>query len=1579
MSFIRFCRAVYFILLSLWLPAHAYASGDTTGAAAPFVFTEENKQRTKDIANGYSTSSSGVADKVGNTHDVLDRSNKFFRYDEETTGVLGDQTQTMDFSSNGSIKTNAMQFENSLIGSGDASSEGRVYKLLNKHREAPEYKEPSSKLKELSDDLTLTDDNPATNSRLQGYLDMDAQAQAGVVCRNVDPEPIIETRTVTSQHFCSEQVGNIYLETSCSATRTLITPAHEFADAEKSVLEDGDLLTTTYKYTMNGEGEVDFYVSEIDSFVFDLDIKSSSKSAAVLLNNSFVLSYESLTEIPSSYLVEGKNTFKVIVQDSNWKDEPFDYVDGEKYVCTKGTQTYYQRHDKKDRYTKCVDTKLPNFLGDIDPNNEMSVYLEQPRGWKKSDSKPKVYTTMPGEITWGEKYQGNFVKDLGIFGITLNASHSILCTGSIASGNAECRTAAVGESKHSSDMNQSLAGLSAKLTSVWNSKSYNSEHRSYNIFSNTFSPDKLGFRPANWVGKTDFTLVFKHKKIIETIREIPSGCISNPSSVTVQVIGGPVLTNAVGVAVPQENFTDSPLGRSNETWECLDARVSHINAGVIPVTINKEDSTLLREMYPGEKISVQPEGICFKVKARKFLVNINNASACDDGTWSCYGADYIATENAGNAWLGIVGNNAGCDELKKNSECSITNNSCEIRNSDTGECTYTGLSFSCSKEITTVSPSPASSVVCNAPFPCASGDDSCGDLNITPSTSFAQTAGMLTAANMISKEGKCANDDPSTCILFGGESGVCRDKVSVEGYGGKDCCENPTDFTTADGIRLAIAIASTDFFQDLVASMYNAVANAAKDLFVDLMADQATDVAVDAAAQAAVDTAAHSATSAAASSAATTGASSAGAAGATTATGSIASSATMQAIGSAVSFVGAVYTAYVIAKALYDIATQCNADDFSTASKLGMGECLQYDSYCSDRNGFGTCITHKRKFCCYTSAFSKHLNKEIFDKGLGGRSLVDSSSCEGLSMNDIANLDWSQITLEGWIDELMVGGIIPTSDGYVVGEVNDSGVVNAGALSEEDQATISAMTPKEQEDYARGMSQLKGDNQLTSPAAYFSEENMVDLVGKVTEDPDAATASSNAEEVFEKYEDLRIEDVRADTRRELLYDTLYEQLYETCGYEHVSDLNYSVEKLQRFIVDEDGTRIDRGECSVYDGVSAGFMHKFTACSVGVVAGKYIPNMTRYFTTEDGVEKVDNCAPQNFDVSAQACGISHHIKYGYSQSDFVLTANSITAGSFVASPCGYAELHSARYPHVVNVCAINISHPNMLISHETKVVIEGATETVVSCNHDETIPLNYSECGTEHLEGGYKTRYQTSYLVGGVTHDNNDCGLIDGVSLFKEYSYNDCGVELVGKSMVTKHERMFVYGGVDRIQTSCSIVDGVSVDMPLEYESCGFEYAADESKTSKYIEFYMRDGRKIIRTDCSVIEGVSETTFRGKKECGIDVDVDTDTVTKSVVYSDQSCDTDTPIQESVKASPTLCSMSSSGAGYTLSYSLGGISYQYNQCTSPLAATLSKYETKKSGCGWGKKRKNRYYTWSTSGGQVLGTYKKKGSCK
>ena len=1129
---------------------------------------EQAKERIRSIAEGYRSSSSGVSDSNGNNVDVLERSRNTIRVDENTTGSLGNAADDMDFSSNASINMHSKAFESKLVQSGDESSEGKVFSLLKGHRESQEYQNPNSDHENLVNNMTLVNDDPDTNPFLSEFQQLEASAAAGTVCRTVDPGSSSEVREVITDEHCSEQTGTIYMESSCTVKRNLIAPIHQVPDFESHTV-DGN--KNTYEITTVGEQEFSFSVSNKELVNFKLDIEESSNSVVATLNGNIILQYGVVTENAARYLVEGENKVAVTVQDSEWKNDEWEYQNGMHYGCLTTPITLLRGK----LYARCValddfggyadvydDPEWTDAYDELRLSDEKKHYAAVPYYKKRGSRKTWSAVYWPGPIVWGEwnirTYPGHFAhrsRESNSW-----ASVAIKCKGT--RNNSDC----VFGSLVSDTRSEAISAINTAVSHYNERKPgyvyYKNQVLHYESFDRGLESSIYNWVPVGWQGENKFTLSFEHPELIENIREIPEGCITDPSSITIDVIGGPILTKSVGLSVPQAGSSKSPYNLSNDTWLCVDGSTSRAIPGAIAKTVDSSDYIELTEMYPGEKSN--PQGICLEAKARKFLVDIKNASACDDGTFACYGSQYSTLPGGLTAWEALLGGYKGCSEFKDQDSCNLSGSTCEIMNSDTGECTYTNYTYQCSKEITTTTPGLESGVVCTTTLPCSGEDVSCGELQSKPSDSFARTAGILSAATVIGQEGDCYSDDPASCVLFGGEKKVCRSKVTFAGIGGKDCCENPTDFTTADAIRLGLAIASTDYFQSMVAAIYDAVYQAAADAFYEIMGEQATQAAADAAASAAANSAASSSASAASSSAASAGASSAGSAGATASSSTAATSSTMSALGSAVSVVGGVYTAYVIAKAIYDIGTQCDDRDFDTAYYVGTGQCLYYDKDCVEDSTFGGCEEEESYYCCYSSPFSKHLNKEIYDKGLSGRQLaVNPANCEGFTIDELASLEWDKITLQGWIDELSAGGLIPSTE--VVGGVSDEGNVYANSLSADQQADLESQLA------------IIRQEPINSADDYFSEENMVDLVGRVTSDPNAATASSNAEEVFSEYDGENIEDRRAQTRKGLLLDNLYEQHYEFCDYEHFNPLGYSYEKLQRYVVDENGERIDRGE------------------------------------------------------------------------------------------------------------------------------------------------------------------------------------------------------------------------------------------------------------------------------------------------------------------------------------------------------------------------------------------------------------------
>ena len=508
----------------------------------------------------------------------------------------------------------------------------------------------------------------------------------------------------------------------------------------------------------------------------------------------------------------------------------------------------------------------------------------------------------------------------------------------------------------------------------------------------------------------------------------------------------------------------------------------------------------------------------------------------------------------------------------------------------------------------------------------------------------------------------------------------------------------------------------------------------------------------------------------------------------------------------------------------------------------------------------------------------------------------------------MASLEWDKITLQGWIDELSAGGLIPSTE--VVGGVSDEGNVYANSLSADQQADLESQLA------------IIRQEPINSADDYFSEENMVDLVGRVTSDPNAATASSNAEEVFSEYDGENIEDRRAQTRKGLLLDNLYEQHYEFCDYEHFNPLGYSYEKLQRYVVDENGERIDRGNCKVYSGVSTGYIHKIEACSLQGEFGSYVANMTRYIETSDrGRFDIETCAPQAFPITERSCGVSHDLPSGYSTSRFTLHAETGYSGFVQVSECSAIAGLSTRYPHSYSECGADISHPQAIISETTSVSIDGQIHQIAGCSPKHHINLNYSSCGVLEESDGFTPRYR--------------------------YSYN--------------------YNGETRNSNSCSVISGLSVKQNYTYESCGFSYQGG-NQTSLFEASYEFDGTKHIYIPCGVIDGHSETTIRQTEVCNHQLNLNTDSATIRYKFKDSSGVCGEAGTEEVDTNVEVCSGGYSTTLYSILYYVPGLGTEGRSCSNPVAAKISDIGKKR--CSWIRRKKYRDYV--TYGGAPLGRY-------
>ncbi|MBD3768432.1 MAG: conjugal transfer protein TraN [Gammaproteobacteria bacterium] len=113
-----------------------------------------------------------------------------------------------------------------------------------------------------------------------------------------------------------------------------------------------------------------------------------------------------------------------------------------------------------------------------------------------------------------------------------------------------------------------------------------------------------------------------------------------------------------------------------------------------------------------------------------------------------------------------------------------------------------------------------------------------------------------------------------------------------------------------------------------------------------------------------------------------------------------------------------VYVA-ILAYQMYQQALACDEKDYMTATKNKASLCYKTHTYCAKKDCgiFGcTCTKYRTAQCCYNSRLAKLINQQgKAQLGISG----ESDKCDGFTVEQIQNLDWSKIDLSEFVAELL--------------------------------------------------------------------------------------------------------------------------------------------------------------------------------------------------------------------------------------------------------------------------------------------------------------------------------------------------------------------------------------------------------------------------------------------------------------------------------------------------------------------------------------------------------------------------------
>lgn len=343
----------------------------------------------------------------------------------------------------------------------------------------------------------------------------------------------------------------------------------------------------------------------------------------------------------------------------------------------------------------------------------------------------------------------------------------------------------------------------------------------------------------------------------------------------------------------------------------------------------------------------------------------------------------------------------------------------------------------------------------------------CMDIHREASQEFGQATALLHAAQHVGQDMTCTaptGTENVFCEVFKAVPGECKKALG----GTVDCCEKPSNVSTVDYLALVLAMPKIDAammgveasgamasIQSGYAALRNPVVGSFETVtqpftsFVDGVT-AFTDKAIEQIKQELreqLSTLFQNAMG----TAAETGVGAGGAAGVAgdQAAGAVTDGAASSLVQGATSVMGtlmAVYAYYVIAMLVVQMIWECEEEEFTMNAQRVLGNCHYVGSYCADEV-LGACIEKREGYCCFNSPLSRIIQEQARPQLGKSWGTAEEPQCGGLTLDDIAALDWTRIDLSEWTALLNVHGLLHTPENVTL-----EGLTGAGNILNTDGA-----------------------------------------------------------------------------------------------------------------------------------------------------------------------------------------------------------------------------------------------------------------------------------------------------------------------------------------------------------------------------------------------------------------------------------------------------------------------------------------------------------------------------------------------
>lgn len=383
----------------------------------------------------------------------------------------------------------------------------------------------------------------------------------------------------------------------------------------------------------------------------------------------------------------------------------------------------------------------------------------------------------------------------------------------------------------------------------------------------------------------------------------------------------------------------------------------------------------------------------------------------------------------------------GCAVLEDNPACGFIESRClAFAQGASGRCYAYEEKWDCGYTVE-VPGGTATHVNCDGPIRCMG--EECVSPPRESNPDFGKAAATLSAMTFMSMEMSCVDSNPDSCQIFGGEPMEC--KKALGGY--QDCCNVPVGVGLADYLKLTLA--SYDLAKKLqlgeslanaglnVPGAWNAVRNFATQTWSTVtrpftsawgsLAQSYGGATVDSIEQFSLSALKQEMMNATAEFVSNTFGSEVASLFFTqtgTDAGGEAIYGLSENFATALNVIMWVYTIYIILNILIDIIWACEEEEFLLAARREMLACTRVGSYCRTDSIFG-CIETRDAYCCYNSPLARIVMEAAAPQFTLDLGTPEAPNCQGLTLAQVAALDWDRVDLNQWYGILAANGVIP--------------------------------------------------------------------------------------------------------------------------------------------------------------------------------------------------------------------------------------------------------------------------------------------------------------------------------------------------------------------------------------------------------------------------------------------------------------------------------------------------------------------------------------------------------------------------